>query len=356
MRKFVAAFVFVALTLIAPLMPAHADNFPSRPITLIVPFPPGGSTDVAARIMADKMGAALGQPVIVENVGGAGGSIGVGRLARATPDGYTIDIGQWDTHVGTIIYNINFDLRSDFAPIGLISINPMLLVAKKTLPANDLKSLVAYMKAHPGDAKFVNQNASAQVGGLLLQKLTGTEVLFVPYRGAGPAMTDLISGQVDLLLVQGAVALPQVRAGTIKALAELSPERSASMPDIPSAGESGVPGLNIAGWFGFYAPKGTPADIVAKLNGAMCRRWPIRRPKRALRNSASMSPRASSRRRKASPRSKMPRWRSGGRSSKQRESEGSDKPRSDSASVSSPRCAGRGRERKRAGEGAWPRV
>src|SRR5262249_32158676 len=143
------------------------------------------------------------------------------------------------------------------------------LVAKKTLPADDLKSLVAYMKAHPGDVKFVNQNASAQVGGLLLQKLTSTEVLFVPYRGAGPAMTDLISGQVDLLLVQGAVALPQVRAATIKVLAELSPERSASMPDIPSAGESGVAGLNIAGWFGFYAPKGTPADAIARLNGAM---------------------------------------------------------------------------------------
>ena len=257
MRKY---FIAITLTLLTFLSSAHADNFPSRPITLIVPFPPGGSTDVAARIMADKMGASLGQPVIVENVGGAGGSIGVSRLAR---------IGQWDTHVGAIIYNISFDLRADFAPIGLISINPMLLVAKKTLPADDLKSLVAYMKAHPGDAKFVNQNASAQVGGLLLQKLTGTEVLFVPYRGAGPAMTDLISGQVDLLLVQGAVALPQVRAGTIKALAELSPERSASMPDIPSAGESGVPGLNIAGWFGFYAPKGTPAEVVAKLNAAM---------------------------------------------------------------------------------------
>jgi tripartite-type tricarboxylate transporter receptor subunit TctC len=270
MRKVFAAIEFALLALVLPtaVLLAHADTFPSRPITLIVPFPPGGSTDVAARIMADKMGAALGQPVIVENVGGAGGSIAVGRLARATPDGYTIDIGQWDTHVGSIIYNLNYDLHADFAPIGLISINPMLLVAKKTLPADDLKSLVEYMKAHPGDAKFVNQNASAQVGGLLLQKLTGTQVLFVPYRGAGPAMTDLISCQVDLLLVQGAVALPQVRAGTIKALAELSPERSASMPDIPSAAESGVPGLYIAGWFGFYAPKGTPADIIAKLNAA----------------------------------------------------------------------------------------
>ena len=326
MRTSVAAvaFAFIALTLIAPLAPARADTFPSRPITLIVPFPPGGSTDVAARIMADKMGASLGQPVIVENVGGAGGSIGVGRLARATPDGYTIDIGQWDTHVGAIIYNINFDLRTDFAPIGLISINPMLLVAKKTLPADDLKSLVAYMKAHPGDAKFVNQNASAQVGGLLLQKLTGTEVLFVPYRGAGPAMTDLISGQVDLLLVQGAVALPQVRAGTIKALAELSPERSASMPDIPSAGESGVPGLSIAGWFGFYAPKGTPVDAVAKLNAAMVAALADSQVKARFAQLGLDSPRASSRRRKGLPLSRMPRWTSGGRSSRRRESEGSD--------------------------------
>jgi tripartite-type tricarboxylate transporter receptor subunit TctC len=263
--------VIIALALCAVVVPqaAPAQTFPSRTITLIVPFPPGGSTDVAGRILADKMGAALGVPVIVENVGGAGGSLGVGRLARAAPDGYTIDIGQWDTHVGSIIYNLNYDLQRDFAPIGLVSINPMLLVAKKTLPADDLKSLAAWMKAHPGDAKFVNQNASAQVGGLLLQKLTDTKVLFVPYRGAGPAMTDLISGQVDLLLVQGAVALPQVHAGTIKALAELSPQRSGSMPDIASADESGVPGLYIAGWFGLFAPKATPAAIIAKLNAAM---------------------------------------------------------------------------------------
>ena len=270
MSRFIAVMTMALALLLSCAAPqARADNFPSRTITLIVPFPPGGSTDVAARILADKMGASLGQPVIVENVGGAGGSIGVGRLAHAAPDGYTIDIGQWDTHVGTIIYNIGYDLEKDFAPIGLISINPMLLVATKKLPADDLKSLVAWMKAHPEDTKFVNQNASAQVGGLLLQKLTDTKVLFVPYRGAGPAMTDLISGQVDLLLVQGAVALPQVRAGTIKALAELSPQRSASMPDIPSATESGVAGLNIAGWFGFYAPKGTPPEIITRLNTAM---------------------------------------------------------------------------------------
>ena len=267
--RILSAAIMLALVAVACAAPVRADTFPSRTITLIVPFPPGGSTDVAGRILAQRMGEALGQTVIVENIGGAGGSIAVGRLARAAADGYTIDIGQWDTHVGAIIYNLNYDLQKDFAPIGLASLNPMLLVAKKTLPANDLKSLVAWMKAHPGDAKFVNQNASAQVGGLLLQKLTGTKVLFVPYRGAGPAMTDLISGQVDLLLVQGAVALPQVRAGTIKALAELSPQRSPSMPDIASADESGVPGLYIAGWFGLFAPKGTPANAIAKLNAAM---------------------------------------------------------------------------------------
>jgi len=263
------AIAVVVLVLFAALGAASADDYPSRPITLIVPFPPGGSTDVAGRIVAERMGAFLGQPVIVENVGGAGGSLGVGRLARAAADGYTIDIGQWDTHVGSIIYNLNYDLQADFSPIGLVSINPMLLVARKDLPASDLKTLAAWMKAHPGDAKFVNQNASAQVGGLLLEKLADAKVLFIPYRGAGPAMTDLISGQVDLLLVQGAVALPQVRAGTVKALAELAPQRSASMPDIASADQSGLPGLYISGWFGLYAPKAAPRTVIARLNDAM---------------------------------------------------------------------------------------
>jgi tripartite-type tricarboxylate transporter receptor subunit TctC len=248
---------------------AQAQTFPSRQITLIVPFPPGGSTDTIARIMADRMRPILGQPVIIENVGGAGGSIAVGRLARAAPDGYTIDIGQWDTHVGSIIYNINYDLQTDFEPVGLISVNPQLLVAKKNLVANDLKSLVAWMKANPGEAKFVNQNAAAQVTGILMEKATGTKVTYIPYRGAGPAMTDLVSGQVDLLVIQGAAALPQVRGGTIKALANLSPQRSAAMPDIPTSDEGGVPGWYMSGWFGFFAPKGTPKDAIAKLNGAM---------------------------------------------------------------------------------------
>jgi tripartite-type tricarboxylate transporter receptor subunit TctC len=266
MRNLVVA---IALTIFTGIAVAQPQTYPSRPITLVVPFPPGGSTDVVARIMAERMRPVLGQPVIIENVGGAGGSIAVGRVARATPDGDTIDIGQWDTHVGSVIYRLTYDLQKDFEPIGLISINPQLLVGKKALPADDLNGLVAWMKANPGKATFVNQNAAAQVTGILFQQSTGTQVQFIPYRGAGPAMQDLISGQVDLLVVQAAAALPQVRAGTIKAIANLSPRRSPAVSDIPTSDEGGVPGLYASGWFGFFAPKGTPNEAIAKLNGAM---------------------------------------------------------------------------------------
>jgi tripartite-type tricarboxylate transporter receptor subunit TctC len=258
-----------ALVATAIIVSAHAQTFPSRQITLVVPFPPGGSTDAIARIMAERMRASLGQPVVIENVGGAGGSIAVGRVARAQPDGYTIDIGQWDTHVGSIIYKLNYDLQKDFDPIGLLSVNPQLMLAKKALPANDLKGLVAWMKANPGKITFVNQNAAAQVSGILFEQATGQKVQFIPYRGAGPAMTDLISGQVDLLVVQAAAALPQVQAGTVKVLANLSPQRSAAIPDIPTSDESGVPGLYMSGWFGFFGPRGLPKDVLARLNGAM---------------------------------------------------------------------------------------
>ena len=181
--------------------------------------------------------APLGQSIVIENVGGAGGSIGVGRVARAAPDGYTFDIGQWDTHVGSIIYKLDYDLEKDFEPIALISNNPQLLVAKKDLPANTLGELVTWMKANPDKINFVNQNAAANVTGVLFENLTKQKVQFIPYRGAGPAMTDLIAGVVDLLVVQGAVALPQISAGKIKALANLSVARSASMPDIPTSDE-----------------------------------------------------------------------------------------------------------------------
>ena len=265
--RFLAVFLTAAAAAFAPLL--HAQTWPLRPITLLVPFPPGGSTDTAARIIGERMRGPLGQTVVIENAGGAGGSIAVGRLARAAPDGYTIDIGQWDTHVGSIIYPLTYDLQKDFEPIGLMSINPQLMIARKGFPADDLKGLVAYMKANPGKATFVDQNAAAKVTGILMQKATGTEVLFVPYRGAGPAMQDMLAQQVDLMVVQAAVTLPQARAGAVKILANLSPARSPVVPGVATSDESGIPGLYASGWFGLFAPRGTPKDIIARLNAAM---------------------------------------------------------------------------------------
>ena len=254
----------------AALAAAQTEPFPNRSVTLVSPFPPGGSTDAVARIMAQRMRESLGQAVVVENVGGAGGSIGAGRVARARPDGYTFHIGQWDNHVGNgVVYKLDYDLQKDFEPIGLLSINPQLILMRKGLPVDDLKGLVAYMKANPGKVTFVNQQASAALVAHLLQEKTGTSVLLVPYRGGGPAMTDMIAGHVDLLMVQAAIALPQVRAGTVKALAVLQPARSPVVQGVPSVDEAGVPGIHLPGWFGFFAPKGTPKEAIAKLNAAM---------------------------------------------------------------------------------------
>jgi len=264
MRSFV-----VLIALAAGFACAQAQTFPSRPVTLIVPFPPGGSTDTAARIIGERMRPALGQTVVIENVGGAGGTIAMGRVARASPDGYTIDIGQWDTHVGAIIYPINFDLQKDFEPIGLMSNNPQLMIARKGFPADDLKGLVAWIKANPNGPTFVDQNAAAKLTGILMMQATGTTVQFIPYRGAGPAMQAMLAGQVDLMVVQAAVTLPQARAGTVKILANLSPERSPVVPGVPTSDESGIPKLYASGWFGLFAPKGTPKEIIARINSAM---------------------------------------------------------------------------------------
>ncbi|HET7201657.1 MAG TPA: tripartite tricarboxylate transporter substrate-binding protein, partial [Burkholderiales bacterium] len=261
----------MALTAFAGIACVQAQTYPSRQITLVVPFPPGGSTDVAARIMAEKMRPILGQPVIIENVGGAGGSIAVGRVARANPDGYTIDIGQWDTHVGSIIYPLTYDLQKDFEPIGMMSINPQLMIARKGFPADDLKGLVAQMKANPGMVTFVDQNAAARVTGVLMQQSTGASVTFVPYRGAGPAMQAMLGGQVDLMVVQAAVTLPQARVGAVKILANLSPKRSPVVPGVPTSNESGIPGLYASGWFGLFGPRGMKKEVVARLNDAMVR-------------------------------------------------------------------------------------
>ncbi len=264
MKRLAALF---ALALLAGA--AGAQGFPAKPVTLISPFPPGGSTDTAARIIAERMRAPLGQPLIVETVGGAGGTIGAGRVARATPDGYTISIGQWDNHVGGIIYSLNYDPQNDFAPIGLMTLNPQLLIARKDFPATDLKGLVAYMKANPGKTTLVEQTAAAKIAGIQMQQGTGTSLTFVPFRGAGPAMQAMLGGQVDLMILQAAAALPQARAGSVRILANLSPKRSQAIPEVPTSDESGIPGLYAVGWFGLFAPRGTPREVVAKLNAAM---------------------------------------------------------------------------------------
>jgi tripartite-type tricarboxylate transporter receptor subunit TctC len=215
------------------------------------------------------MGTALGQTIIVENAGGAGGSIGARKAASAKPDGYTFVLGQWDNFVANgVVYKLDYDIQKDFAPVGLLSINPQLILARKGL-ADDMRALVAYMKANPGKVTFVNQQASAQLVAVLMQQITGTEVLLVPYKGGGPAMQDMIAGHIDLLMVLAAVALPQVRAGKVKAMAVLQAKRSPVVEGVPSVDEAGVPGLYLPGWFGFFAPKGTPRDVIARLNGAM---------------------------------------------------------------------------------------
>jgi tripartite-type tricarboxylate transporter receptor subunit TctC len=264
MKRFIAAAAALVLA-----TAAGAQGFPTKPVTLVSPFPPGGSTDTAARIIAERMRAPLGQSVVIETVGGAGGSIGVGRVARATPDGYTIDIGQWDTHVGNIIYPLNYDLARDFEPIGLMTINPQLLIARKAFPADDVKGLIAWMKANAGRATLVEQTAAAKIAGIQLQQATGTTLQFVPFRGAGPAMTAMLGNQVDLMILQAAAVMPQAKAGTVKILANLSPKRSQVIPDVPTSDEAGVPGWYAAGWFGLFAPRGTPKEAIGKLNAAM---------------------------------------------------------------------------------------
>jgi tripartite-type tricarboxylate transporter receptor subunit TctC len=249
---------------------ARAQTYPARPIILVVPFPPGGSTDVTARILAERMRTSLGQPVVIENVGAAQGSVGVGRVARATPDGYTIDIGQWDTHVvNGPLYALGYDLLNDFEPIALVSTNPYVIVGKKALPAEDLPGLIAWLKANPDKALQGIPTAGAHVAGVYLQKQTDTRFTFVPYRGAAPAMQDLLAGQIDFVITQPAVALPLVRTGAVKAFVVTANKRLAVAPEIPTVDEAGLPGLQILGWFGLFAPKGTPRDIIGKLNAAV---------------------------------------------------------------------------------------
>jgi tripartite-type tricarboxylate transporter receptor subunit TctC len=248
---------------------AWAQAFPVRPITIIVPFLAGGPTDTIGRIIADRLRGSLGQPVVIENVGGAGRSIGVGRVARAAPDGYTLDIGQWDTHVGNgALYALQYDLLKDFEPVALISSNSYVIVAAKSMPANDLSGLIAWLKANPDKASLGFGIAAAQVAGVYFQNQTGTRFAFIPYRGAAPAMQDLLAGQIDLMIATPPVVVPQMRTGAIKGYAVTAKTRLSVAPEIPTVDEAGLPGLYIKGWYGLFAPKGTPKDVIAKLNAA----------------------------------------------------------------------------------------
>src|SRR5277367_1912703 len=249
---------------------AGAQPYPARPITMVVPFAAGGPTDTITRIVAERMRTSLGQTVIIENVTGADGSIGVGRVARAAPDGYTLSIGQWSTHVlNGAAYALPYDLLKDFEPVALLATNPELIVSNTAIPAKDLRELIAWLKPSPGKVSVGMASMSHRVAAVYFQNSTGARFLFVPYRGAGPAMQDLVARQIDMMFDQAANSLPQLRNGTIKAYAVTAKGRLASAPDVPTVDEAGLPGFYIAVWTALWAPAGAPKPVIAKLNAAV---------------------------------------------------------------------------------------
>jgi tripartite-type tricarboxylate transporter receptor subunit TctC len=272
----IARRLFLQLALGAATLPlatfgARAESFPSRPVTIIVPFAAGGPTDVLARIIAEYMRGALGHPVVVENVTGASGTVAGLRASRAAPDGYTITIGHWGTHcLNGAIYQLQYDVR-EFEPLALIASGPQLVIGRPDLPATNLKELIDWLKANGGKATAgtAGPGSGAHVAGVFFQQLTQSDFSFVPYRGAGPALNDLMASHIDIMFDQASNSLPQVKSGTVKAYAVTASSRLATAPDIPTVDEAGLPGLYIAYWHGIWAPKGTPADIVAVLSKAV---------------------------------------------------------------------------------------
>lgn len=251
---------------------AAAQTYPSRPITMVVPLAPGGSTDVIGRLTAEGMSRAIGSPIVVENVSGAGGSTGVGRVVKSTPDGYTFMVGQWGTNVATgAIYNLSFDLLTDLQPIGLIATQPFLVVARKSMPANNLEELLGWIKANPEKATqgHAGIGSPGHVSGIFLQNATGLKWAMVAYRSAGPALQDVLTGNIDIALDTPATSRPHIEAGGLKAYATTSRARIAAFPNLPTVEEAGVPGYTFSFWHALWAPKGIPADTLAKLSGAL---------------------------------------------------------------------------------------
>jgi tripartite-type tricarboxylate transporter receptor subunit TctC len=269
MKRLITAAIVAAL---AGSTPAVAQTFPSRPITIIVPFAAGGPTDALARILGDKMRQILGQPIVVEDVTGAGGTIGVGRAVHAPPDGYTLSIGHLGTHViNGAIYPLNFDLVKDLEPVATIASNPMMIVSKNDIPARNLSELIAWIRAHDGKvtAGTAGVGSGAHFSGVYFGQQIGSKLQFVPYRGTGPALLDLVAGQIDLIVDQASNSLAQVKAGKIRAYAVTSARRLAAAPDIPTVDEAGLPGFHVELWSGIWVPKGTPKNVVGKLNDAI---------------------------------------------------------------------------------------
>jgi len=251
---------------------AMAQGYPSHPLTMIVPFPAGGPTDTLARILSERMRISLGQPIIIENVTGAGATIGVGRAAHAEPDGYTLSIGNWTSHVGSAaLYPIQYDLLKDLEPVALLTTAPLLIVGKNELPAQDARELIAWLRANPdkASAASVGAGSAAHVCGLYFQDKTNTRFQFVPYRGGAPAMQDLVAGQIDLMCAEASQTLAYVRSHKIKAFAVMAKERWPALPDVPTTDETGVPGMYISFWHGLWVPTGTPPEALAKIHAAV---------------------------------------------------------------------------------------
>jgi tripartite-type tricarboxylate transporter receptor subunit TctC len=266
------SFVSAVIALLASAVAAAAQTYPSRPITMMVGFPPGGPTDALARILADGMRSTLGQTVVVETVSGASGTIAAGRVAHADPDGYTIGIGNWSSHVGyPAIYKLDYDMLTDLQPIALLAASPLWVLGKEDLPPKTAAELIAWVKSNTQPATFgtVGTGSAAQLCGIYFQQKTGARLQFVPYRGAGPAIQDIVAGHIDLSCLEASSTLPDVEAGKAKAFAVLSEQRWPKSPDTPTMIEAGVPGLSISFWHGLWTTKGTPKDVVARLDAAV---------------------------------------------------------------------------------------
>ncbi|WJR81573.1 tripartite tricarboxylate transporter substrate binding protein BugD [Bradyrhizobium sp. NP1] len=250
---------------------ASAEKFPARPITIVVPFSAGGPSDAMARILAERMKTSLGEALLIENVTGAGGSIGVGRVVHAAADGYTIGFGHLGTHVANgAIYKLGYDLVADLEPVVLLPSNPMIIVSKNAVPAKTLPELLAWLKARPqpATAGTAGAGSGSHIAGLAFENATGIKLQYVPYRGTGPALNDLVAGQIDIIVDQTSNSINQVRAGTIRAYAITDAKRVPQAPDIPTTDEAGLSGFHMTLWSGLWAPKGTPQEIVAKINAA----------------------------------------------------------------------------------------